>query len=998
MRLNEIFFIKNNISVLKNITIICLLVISTQESSPCISHEYDKSIKVMYFFSLYNGNIIGINNTGIYAYNSDFSELISFWEMPSDISLSTINYDKNDVKEIVQFSEGSNIVLCLLKNLNLIILSKNGNFIYRIKFNSTENEEINESNFGSLVPYKYDNGNYYYFLCYKTSSHLYVTYYMFSFEANNNFLNTKQFNLKYWPSFLISTCTSFKSDINPTCRKMKYLSQDVLTCFFIGSTIYEISFTSFIINETNQHFDPILNYTESYSFTDLYYIKVLGFSTSDSKIFLCYKDVNKAKCGYFDIEKKTINLNEFECDKGYGEFFYYFHKSEQILFSCLFNSGQKINKILANKDGTIDNESINLDSNNPKYFTAIYISTIQRYSFMIFSQKNNKDLLRNFLILNSNSETCYNITPSNNVTIKEDIEEQEEEEEIILKNEEIEEIEKEEKEEKKVEEIIIEEEENEEKIEIIEKKEEVEKEEKITEEKEKEKEKKEETTSGECYHIKIDNEIKSECLKKNEKPSNYFINEIEKTFEHCYETCEKCNSDGNYQVNNCTKCRLYYIFQPETNDTTNCVLNCSYYNSYYYFSSTNEYRCTDDNQCTDEAKFLIPEIKKCTSDCAKETYLNYTFRYSGQCYRECPENTKINEKTKICEEVNNNKCSVEEMELNLNEEITKENIEKITKNYAEEFNYTSKHISGFINDKFYLIIYKDSECITEKNVDVPLIDFGDCYNEVKNELKINEDLIIAVIDKYDNDSNPETTYAFFSPNDGSYIEASNICKNNTIIVQENILHLLEGNNETALFFSEQNINIFDLDSEFYTDICLKYKSPNNKDIILKDRIAEFYPFNITFCDDGCKNKGVNLTSLKAICECPFKDILSNKLIDNEFVSGNLIVSQTVQDFKEMIDIIDFGVLTCYKTIFKFDYFISCEGGFIVIGIIIIQIVCIIIYKKKDMYEVLRFILELNEKYSKYLNRNECISNLKNNSNPPKLKKFSIITPEKKKKN
>ena len=58
------------------------------------------------------------------------------------------------------------------------------------------------------------------------------------------------------------------------------------------------------------------------------------------------------------------------------------------MFSCLFDSGQKINKILANKEGTIDNESINLDSNNPKYFTAIYISTIQRYSFMIFSQKN----------------------------------------------------------------------------------------------------------------------------------------------------------------------------------------------------------------------------------------------------------------------------------------------------------------------------------------------------------------------------------------------------------------------------------------------------------------------------------------------------------------------------------------------------------------------------------------------------------------------------------
>ena len=45
-------------------------------------------------------------------------------------------------------------------------------------------------------------------------------------------------------------------------------------------------------------------------------------------------------------------------------------------------------------------------------------------------------------------------------------------------------------------------------------------------------------------------------------------------------------------------------------------------------------------------------------------------------------------------------------------------------------------------------------------------------------------------------------------------------------------------------------------------------------------IKLFFP-NITLCDQGCFIKGVNLTSLKASCECTLNNLLNNNIFGNE---------------------------------------------------------------------------------------------------------------------
>ena len=86
--------------------------------------------------------------------------------------------------------------------------------------------------------------------------------------------------------------------------------------------------------------------------------------------------------------------------------------------------------------------------------------------------------------------------------------------------------------------------------------------------------------------------------------------------------------------------------------------------------------------------------------------------------------------------------------------------------------------------------------------------------------------------------------------------------------------------------TDQGINIFDINNPFYTDLCFDYKNPKKRDIPLSERIKNIFP-NITLCNDGCQNDGINLEEMTATCNCKFNDITHNQVIeDNAVLNGN----------------------------------------------------------------------------------------------------------------
>ncbi len=138
---------------------------------------------------------------------------------------------------------------------------------------------------------------------------------------------------------------------------------------------------------------------------------------------------------------------------------------------------------------------------------------------------------------------------------------------------------------------------------------------------------------------------------------------------------------------------------------------------------------------------------------------------------------------------------------------------------------------------------------------------------------------------------------------------SEICQNEEMSVQEDISMKIEDKDKFYLveYITKQNIDEFNLSSDFYTDICYYFNSPIKKDIALKDRIKLFFPNK-----NGFTIKGVNSTSMKVKCDCKI-----NNLINNNFLSNNLWVKSQVGEIEEILDQSNINIIKCASNLFKY---------------------------------------------------------------------------------
>jgi hypothetical protein len=123
------------------------------------------------------------------------------------------------------------------------------------------------------------------------------------------------------------------------------------------------------------------------------------------------------------------------------------------------------------------------------------------------------------------------------------------------------------------------------------------------------------------------------------------------------------------------------MFTPDIK-SSNCVRKCNYY---YYYTYYDLYSCTSIYQCPREANLLIRNKSKCINDCSIDNI--YKYQYNGECYEECPKNTKNIQYKCVTENITS--CSLSLYEFNMTyTDIESNNIEFFTYNYLEEFNYT----------------------------------------------------------------------------------------------------------------------------------------------------------------------------------------------------------------------------------------------------------------------------------------------------------------------
>ena len=72
-------------------------------------------------------------------------------------------------------------------------------------------------------------------------------------------------------------------------------------------------------------------------------------------------------------------------------------------------------------------------------------------------------------------------------------------------------------------------------------------------------------------------------------------------------------------------------------------------------------------------------------------------------------------------------------------------IEKLVKSYVKAFFYTDNHISLFIYNNYEIAIYKNYLCISSLSLKIPSVDIGECYEKIKENYSIKDNLILAII-------------------------------------------------------------------------------------------------------------------------------------------------------------------------------------------------------------------------------------------------------------
>ena len=281
------------------------------------------------------------------------------------------------------------------------------------------------------------------------------------------------------------------------------------------------------------------------------------------------------------------------------------------------------------------------------------------------------------------------------------------------------------------------------------------------------------------------------------------------------------------------------------------------------------------------------------------------------------------------------------------------------------------------------------KCIEELSIDISKIDFEVCLQKIQNNLypPSNLSVIMTLFEKANVNKKPTISYSFYHPETGKKINVEELCKDDTITIKGSLLNQLNNSGidlNFILFLTKQDINIFNISDVFYTDICYHFESPNGKDVPLKDRIKSFFP-NITLCNEGCY-----LTSIESICECKFSNFLNNKLIEE-----NVFISNALEEITDFFSESNFLVLKCYKDIFNKENLLRNIGGFIIFGILLLEIIFAFVFIFFNNTKIRNFLYNLTNYYMTFNTINKDRKrkyslNIPNvSSPPPKIRKFKI---------
>ena len=351
-------------------------------------------------------------------------------------------------------------------------------------------------------------------------------------------------------------------------------------------------------------------------------------------------------------------------------------------------------------------------------------------------------------------------------------------------------------------------------------------------------------------------------------PEGYYYDINDGFYKLCFKNCKSCDAISNEVDNNCIECKPNFHFFSDSFYKKNCYEECPFY---YYFNEFNQYKCTEKRECPDQFNKLIASKKKCTNKCKNSNDENneYIFEYNNICYKECPKGTIYNETIDIC--ILNKTLNEEDKKLSYyQEKIADGSFNDLIQNLIEDTNGTDLVVP---DENITIQITTSDMMKNNKNKNISNIDLGDCEDILRNEYNINKSfpLIIFKIDFKSPDTLiPIIGYEIYSPLDNSKLDLS-ICNNTSITLNIPVSKI----NEEELF-------LYDPESDYYNDMCFSYTTENGTDILITDRIDEFIKNNLSLCENNCNYEGYNTLDKQSTCNCQVKNEMEfiSDIMDN----------------------------------------------------------------------------------------------------------------------
>ena len=455
-----------------------------------------------------------------------------------------------------------------------------------------------------------------------------------------------------------------------------------------------------------------------------------------------------------------------------------------------------------------------------------------------------------------------------------------------------------------------------------------------------------ETTSNNCltcntndhYYQVIQNENTNNnnnnnnniiCKNNSILNEGYYLDSVQHYYKKCYTSCSRCKGPGDNINHNCIECKDEYITHPY--NATQCISQCPYY---YYINpnNINELNCTN-RTCPTKHPFLIVSNNECVESCDNNVY--YTIN-NNQCVQTCPEDTSADNATRTC--IPLDLCKKTELQTALTASTYADSIDTLANEYMSTFSYTDKHVNilTHISGDYQIVIYKSKDCAKEFIIELSTMEL-EC---------LPKDIPLTTLQMTQQRENgpDQLSYAFYNSDTFERIDMS-ICEGEKIEVDVSISN--SGSNITqAIEFDKLGVDVYDINHPFFNDICFTYTAENGRDVPLSERKKHYYQ-DVTFCEEGCELKQINLQTENATCECDVQTDFVSELLDNP-LTGEII---------ELLSNANFEVMKCYKGVFDIKNVSTNIGGWVITVLCIPQVVFVVLYIKNGLMGIRIYLLQ-----------------------------------------